>query len=66
MTCFNNTRIYNENEDTGYTVTMMEGLRNCMVFNDDGTPRQLDNMVDPIDALDLEQVPPILYHLSPI
>jgi len=56
MTCWNNTRIYNEDEDTGYTVTLMEGLRHCMVFNDDGTPRQLEGMEDPIDARDLEQV----------
>jgi hypothetical protein len=56
MTCFNNRRIYNEDEDTGYTVTLMEGLKNCMVFNDDGTPRSLEGMTDPIDARDLEQV----------
>lgn len=56
MTCWNNTRIYNEDEDTGFTVTLLEGLRNCMVFNDDGTPRQLEGLEDPIDARDLEQV----------
>ncbi len=55
MTCHNNTRIYNEDGDTGYTVTLMEGLRNCMVFNDDGTPRVFDNLVDPVDARDLGQ-----------
>jgi len=56
MSCYNNTRIYNEDEDTGYTVTLMEALKNCMVFNDDGTPRQLDGMEDPLDFKDLEQV----------
>ena len=56
MTCFNNVRIYNEDEDTGYVVTLMEGLRNCMVFNDDGTPRQLEGMENPVDARDLESV----------
>jgi hypothetical protein len=55
MTCFNNRRIYNEDEDTGYSVTLMEALKNCMVFNDDGTPRALEGMEDPIDAADLEQ-----------
>jgi hypothetical protein len=55
MTCFNNTRIYNEDEDGGHTITLLEGLKHCMVFNDDGTPRQLEGLVDPIDARDLEQ-----------
>ena len=56
MTCYTDTRIFDEDGDCGYTATMMEGLKHCQVFNDDGTPRVLDGLSSPIDAADLRQV----------
>jgi hypothetical protein len=31
MTCHTDTRIYDEDNDCGYTVTLMEALRHCQV-----------------------------------
>jgi len=56
MTCMTNTRIFDEDSNGGYTATMMEGLKHCQVFNEDGTPRVLDGLSSPIDAGDLRSV----------
>ena len=57
MTCYTDTRIYDEDNDCGYTVSIMEGLRDCQVFEANGMPRaDLDGLTSPIDANDLRQV----------
>jgi hypothetical protein len=55
MSCFNETRIYDEENDTGYTVQQIDALKYSQVFDEDGSPKKM-NLVDPSDAQDLKQV----------
>ena len=55
MSCYNETRIYDEENDCGYTVKQIDALKYSQVFDEDGSPKKL-NLVDPSDAQDLRQV----------
>lgn len=51
------TRIYDEENNCGYTVTKSMGINYCQVFDADGAPREVaGNNVDPVDASDLDRV----------
>jgi hypothetical protein len=55
QSCYNETRIYDEDNDCGYTVHQIDALRYSQVFDEDGSPRKM-TLVDPHDAQDLKQV----------
>jgi hypothetical protein len=56
MSCDMDRRFYDEDNDTGYTITAKEALRYSQVFKDDGTPNEPSGMQAPSDANDLRQV----------
>lgn len=54
-TTYLDTRIFDEDNDTGFTVVVKEALRHCQVFKEDGSPNNLPNMVDQPDSMDLKE-----------
>ena len=54
---FTNTRIYDEDNNCGYTVTKSMGIIHSQVFDEDGEPRQLTGSnLDPADGKDLDGI----------
>lgn len=53
--CDMDTRIYDEDNDTGHTITMLDGIQNVQLFNEDGTPRTIPNACGVADIEDLKR-----------
>lgn len=57
LSCYLDTRVYNEEGDRGYTVKNATCLKYSMVFKADGTPNgDFADSVDPYDSNDMDQV----------
>jgi len=53
--CDMDTRIYDEDNDCGFTVSQLDGIENCQLFNEDGTPRTIPNACGTADIEDLKR-----------